>query len=81
MSATTKQLLSSCEFCKQRHDTTPVKTHLQTFLSIPITQKMPDFELWHCRRQRADIVAHTETQIFLIFSHVPQYASVIRRSC
>jgi hypothetical protein len=33
------QLLSSCEFCKLRYDTTPVKMHLQTFLSIPVTQK------------------------------------------
>ena len=24
-----------------------LKVHLQTFLSIPITQKMPNFELWH----------------------------------
>jgi hypothetical protein len=28
-----------------------LKVHLQTFLSIPITQKMPNFELWHsCRK-------------------------------
>jgi hypothetical protein len=24
-----------------------LKVHLQMFLSIPITQKLPDFELWH----------------------------------
>jgi hypothetical protein len=24
-----------------------LKVHLQTFLTIPITRKMPDFELWH----------------------------------
>ena len=39
MSATTTQLLSSGEFCKLLYDTTPVKVHLQTFLSILITQK------------------------------------------
>ena len=39
MSATTTQLLSSGQFCKLRYDTIPVKVHLQTFLSIPITQK------------------------------------------
>jgi len=28
-----------------------LKVHLQTFLSIPITQKKPNFELWHsCRK-------------------------------
>jgi len=28
-----------------------LKVHLQTFLSIPITQKMPKLELWHsCRK-------------------------------
>jgi hypothetical protein len=28
-----------------------LKVHLQTFLSISITQKMPNFELWHsCRK-------------------------------
>ena len=28
-----------------------LKVHLQTFLSIPITQKFPNFELWHsCRK-------------------------------
>jgi len=28
-----------------------LKVHLQTFLSIPITQKLPNFELWHsCRK-------------------------------
>jgi hypothetical protein len=39
MSATTTQLLSSDEFCKLRYDTILLKVHLQTFLSIPITQK------------------------------------------
>ena len=39
MSATTTQLLSSGEFCKQRYDTIPVKLHLLTFISIPVTQK------------------------------------------
>jgi hypothetical protein len=37
MSAKTTQLISSGEFCKLRYDTIPV--HLQTFLSITITQK------------------------------------------
>jgi len=45
MSATTTQLLSSGEFCELRYDIIPVKMHLQTSLSIPITQKMPNFEL------------------------------------
>ena len=39
MSATTTELLSSGEFCKLRYDTIPVKSALQTFLSISITQK------------------------------------------
>jgi len=33
------QLLSSGEFCTLCCDTVPVKVHLQTFLSIPVTQK------------------------------------------
>jgi len=37
MSATTTQLLSSGELCKLLSDIIPA--HLQTFLSIPITQK------------------------------------------
>jgi len=39
MSATTTQLLSSGWFCKLRFDTIPVKLHLQTFRSAPVTQK------------------------------------------
>jgi len=39
MSATRTQLLSSGELCKLRYDTTPIPLHLQTFLSVPITQK------------------------------------------
>jgi hypothetical protein len=38
LSATTTQLLSSGQFCELRYDTIPVKVHLPTFLSIPITQ-------------------------------------------
>jgi len=45
MSSTTTQLLSSGEFCKLRYDTIPVKSASANFLSIPITQKMPNFEL------------------------------------
>jgi hypothetical protein len=34
-----------------------LKVHLQTFLSIPITQKMPNFELWHsCRFYFSDVL-------------------------
>jgi hypothetical protein len=40
MSATTTQPLSSGEFCKVRYMTLyPLKVHLQTFLSVLITQK------------------------------------------
>jgi hypothetical protein len=39
LSATTTQLLSSGEFCKLRYYNIPVKVQLQTFLSIPTTQK------------------------------------------
>ena len=39
MSAMTTQLLSSGEFCKLRYNTIPVKRYLQTFLSVPVTQK------------------------------------------
>ena len=39
LSATTTQLPSSGQFCKLRYDTIPLKVHLQTFLSIPVTQK------------------------------------------
>jgi hypothetical protein len=39
MSATTTQLLSSGSFYKLRYDTILLKVHLQTLLSIPITQK------------------------------------------
>jgi len=46
MSVTT-ELLSSGEFCKLPYDTIPVKkkVDLQTFLSTPINEKMPNFEL------------------------------------
>jgi len=39
MSGTTTQLLSSGEFYRLRYNITPIKMHLQTFLSITITQK------------------------------------------
>jgi hypothetical protein len=39
VSAKTTQLLSNGEFCKLRYDTISGKLHLQTFRSIPITQK------------------------------------------
>jgi hypothetical protein len=39
LSATTTQLLSNGEICKLLYDTVPIKVHLQTFLSILITQK------------------------------------------
>jgi hypothetical protein len=45
MSATMTQLFSSGEFCKPHYDTVPVKMHLQTFLSLPITQK---FQILSC---------------------------------
>ena len=49
---------------QRRHDCSPaasfancvmtlylLKVHLQTFISIPIIQKLPNFELWHsCRK-------------------------------
>jgi hypothetical protein len=51
---------------QRRHDCSPaasfancvmtlylLKVHLQTFISIPITKKMPNFELWHCCRKWA----------------------------
>jgi hypothetical protein len=34
-----------------------LKVHLQTFLSIPIIQKMPNFELWHSCRKWATSVS------------------------
>ena len=39
MSATTTQLLSSGEFCKLRYTLYLLKVHLQTFLSLPVTQR------------------------------------------
>ena len=39
MSATMTQLLSSCEFCRLRYDTIPVKSASANVFSIPITQK------------------------------------------
>ena len=39
MSATTTQLLSGDEFCKLRYTLHLLKVHLQTFISVPITQK------------------------------------------
>jgi len=51
MSATTTQLLSSGEFCKLRYDTIPFKSASANVFSIPITQKLPNFELPHsCRK-------------------------------
>ena len=37
--ATTKQMLSSGEFCKLHYDAIPVKSASANFFSIPITQK------------------------------------------
>jgi len=39
MSATTTHLLPSGEFCKLPYDTIPVKSALQTFISILLSQK------------------------------------------
>ena len=65
MRATTTQLLSSGEFCKLRYDT--ILVHLQTFLSIPITQK--------CQILSFDILVeneratHPTRHIFFILPH------------
>jgi len=45
MNAKTTQLLSISEFCKLRYGTIPVKSASAVFLSIQITQKLPNFEL------------------------------------
>ena len=43
MSATTTQLLSSGECCKLRYDTIPIKSQLQTFLSLSMIKKCQIF--------------------------------------
>jgi len=45
MSATTKQLLSSGEFCQLRYDTIPVKSASAIVSFYAINSKMPNFEL------------------------------------
>jgi hypothetical protein len=45
MSATTKQLLSSGEFCSLRYDTISVKTASANVSFYTNTSKMPNFEL------------------------------------
>jgi len=45
MSATTTQLLSSGEFCKQRHDAIPVKNASANVYFYTNNSKMPNFEL------------------------------------
>jgi len=47
MSATTTQLLSSGEFCKLCHDSTPVKSASANVSFYNNNSKMPNFELWH----------------------------------
>ena len=60
MSAMTTQLLSSGEFCKLRYNTIPVKRYLQTFLSVPVTQKC---QILSCDTGRKwGIIVKTETQ-------------------
>jgi hypothetical protein len=58
MSATTKQLLSSGEFCQLRYDTIPVKMHLQSFPSVPLTE--------NCRILSCDTLVANEQYIFNI---------------
>jgi len=59
MSATTTRLLSSGKFCKLCYGTLYLlKVHLQTFLSIPITQK--------CQILSCDTLVTNEQYIFLL---------------
>jgi len=55
MSAMMSQLLSSGKFCKLRYDTIPVD--LQTFLSVPITQK--------CQILSCDTLVANELYIYM----------------
>ena len=51
MSATTRQLLSSGEFCILRYDTITVKSASAKVSFYTNNSKMPNFELWHsCRK-------------------------------
>jgi hypothetical protein len=43
--ATTKQLLSSGEFCRLRYDTIPVKSASANFYFYTNNSKIPNFEL------------------------------------
>jgi hypothetical protein len=45
MSATTTELLSSGEFCKQRYDTMPVKSASANVSFSTNNSKVPNFEL------------------------------------
>jgi hypothetical protein len=45
MGATTTQLLSSGEFCKQRYNTIPVKSASANVSFYTNNSKMPNFEL------------------------------------
>jgi hypothetical protein len=45
MSAMMTQLLSSCEFCKLRYDTTPVESASANVSFYTSNSKMPNFEL------------------------------------
>ena len=53
MSATTTQLLSSGEFCKQHYDTVSVKRAFANVSFYANNSKMPNFELRHSCRKRA----------------------------
>jgi len=53
LSATTKQLLSSGEFCKLRYDTISVKSASANVSFYTNNSKMPNFEFWHCCRKWA----------------------------
>jgi hypothetical protein len=47
MSATTTQLLSSGEFCKQCYDTKPAKSASAKVSFYTSNSKIPNFEFWH----------------------------------
>ena len=62
MSATTTQLLSSGEFCKQRYDTIPVKSASANVSFYTSNSKMPNFGLWHsCRKWAIRWLRHCAT--------------------
>jgi hypothetical protein len=60
-----------------------LKVHLQTFLSIPVTQKCQNFELWHSCCKWAIFYRSTDDttgNAYIITLQIPNYIHVYQRT-